>query len=75
MSEQGSSSIQIDAKFLGLIIFLATQLGLAVWWAGEKSAQVTSLQNDLNKLATRMDKQLDRMEAKLDRLHGDGGRN
>lgn len=74
MSEPGSQ-IQIDAKFLGLIVFLATQLGLAVWWAGEKSAQVSGLQSDLDKLATHIDKQMDRIEAKLDRLHEPRDRN
>lgn len=67
--------IQIDAKFLGLVTFLVTQLGLAVWWAGEKSAQVTALQNDMDRLATHMDKQLDRMETKLDRLQDTRDRN
>jgi len=74
MSEPGSQ-IQIDAKFLGLVVFLASQLGLAVWWAGEKSAQVASLQNDMNRLASHMDKQLDRMEAKLDRMQDPRDRN
>lgn len=74
MSEPGSQ-IQIDAKFLGLIVFLATQLGLAVWWAGEKSAQVSGLQSDLDRLATHIDKQMDRIEAKLDRMQDPRNRN
>mgnify|MGYP003522242879 CR=1 FL=1 len=74
MSEPGSQ-IQIDAKFLGLIVFLVTQLGLAVWWAGEKSAQVSGLQSDLDKLATHIDKQMDRIEAKLDRMQDPRNRN
>lgn len=69
------SSIQIDAKFLGLIVFLVTQLGLAVWWAGEKSAQVSALQSDMIKLTSQIDKQLDRMEAKIDRMQDSRDRN
>jgi hypothetical protein len=67
MSE-GSSGIVIDAKFLGVVIFLMAQLGAAVWWAGEKSSEISHLQADLNKLTSHMDKQLDRMETKIDRL-------
>lgn len=68
-------SIQIDAKFLGLVTFLVTQLGLAVWWAGEKSAQVAALQSDVSRLTTHIDKQMDRIEAKLDRMQDSRDRN
>lgn len=68
MSES-DNRIQIDAKFIGLVTFLVTQFGFAVWWAGEKSAQIDDLQDDIDKLTSHVDKQLDRIELKLDRMN------
>lgn len=63
-----NDGIRVDAKFFSLLIFMATQLGIAVWWAGEKTTEIEHLRRDMDKLTTRMDKQLDRMEIKLDNL-------
>lgn len=73
MSEQNDDGIRLDPKFFGLILFLVTQLGVAVWWAGEKSAEVTHLQNDLATLSDHLDKQMDRMENKIDELRNRRG--
>jgi hypothetical protein len=68
MSGENNNGVMIDAKFFGVIIFLVTQLFVAVWWAGEKTTEIAHLQSDLNKLTDHMDKQLDRMESKIDAL-------
>lgn len=60
--------IRIDAKFLGVLTFLIGQMGVAIWWASEKSAEITHLQSDMAKLSEHFDKQLDRMENKIDAL-------
>jgi hypothetical protein len=72
MSEQNDGGIRLDPKFLGLLTFLVTQLGVAVWWAGEKNAEVTHLQSDLTILTNHLDKQMDRMENKIDDLANRG---
>lgn len=75
MSGQKETEVVIDAKFLGLLGLCLTQLALAIWWAGEKSAEITHLQADVQRvqadvirLTDSIDAKMQRIEAKIDAI-------
>lgn len=65
----------IDVKLMGLLCLCLTQLGLAIWWAGEKTADIAHMKADIDRierdvvrLTQTIDAKMVRIEAKIDLL-------
>jgi hypothetical protein len=67
----------IDAKLIGLLGLCLTQLGLAIWWAGEKTSDIAHIKTDIERverdlvrLTQSIDAKMVRIEAKIDLMAG-----